>query len=58
MDGDGLNQLRELLEEIPDKPQRQDSTGRQLRDLRAVANKLGMHDAEQALLNAFFRNDE
>ena len=58
MDKDGLKRLQNLLEEIPDKPQRQDSTGRQLRDLRAVANKLGMYDAADALKNAFFQNDE
>lgn len=58
MDKDGLKKLQNLLEEIPDKPQRQDSTGRQLRDLHAVANKLGMQDAADALKNIFFQNDE
>jgi hypothetical protein len=58
MDKDGLKRLQNLLEELPNKPQRQDSTGRQLRDLHSVANKLGMYDAADALKNAFFQNDD
>jgi len=58
MDSDGLQKLQDLLEELPDRPQRQDSTGRQLRDLHSVANKLGMQDAADALKEAFFQNDE
>jgi hypothetical protein len=53
-----LKRLQDLLEELPDRPQRQDSTGTQLRDLHSVANKLGMYDAADALKNAFFQNDE
>lgn len=45
------------MKEIPDRPQRQDSTERQLRDLRAVANKLGMYDAEKAIRNQFFKEE-
>lgn len=58
MDKEGLKRLQNLLEELPNKPQRQDSTGRQLRDLHSVANKLGMYDAADALKNAFFQNDD
>ncbi|MEA8593049.1 hypothetical protein PZT57_30850 [Pseudomonas aeruginosa] len=37
--------LKKLLESIPQQPQRQDSTNDQLRDLRAFANRLGLYDA-------------
>ena len=40
-----------LLSAIPHLPQRQDSTDAQLRDLRAVANRLGMYDAADLLRN-------
>jgi hypothetical protein len=40
---------RELLRMIPDLPRRQDSTEAQLRDLWAVANKLGLYDAADAI---------
>jgi len=40
---------KKLLDEIPDKPQRQDSTQEQLSDLLAVANKLGMYDAADTI---------
>jgi hypothetical protein len=36
---------KEIRDQIPSLPQRQDSTTDQLRDLMAVANKLGMYDA-------------
>lgn len=35
----------DTLAELPQMPQRQDSTATQLRDLVAVANRLGMYDA-------------
>ncbi|HHQ2717285.1 TPA: hypothetical protein ACSPMB_003175 [Pseudomonas aeruginosa] len=37
--------LKKLLDSIPQQPQRQDSTNDQLRDLRAFANRLGLYDA-------------
>ena len=40
---------KELLKQIPQLPQRQDSTQAQLRDLWAVANKLGLYDAADAI---------
>jgi len=40
---------RRLLQQIPELPQRQDATNDQLRDLRAVANRLGMYDAADVL---------
>ena len=43
---------KKLLDEIPDKPQRQDSTRDQLLDLLAVGNKLGMHDAADLIKDA------
>ncbi len=41
--------IRELLKQIPQLPQRQDSTQAQVRDLYAVANKLGFYDAADVL---------
>jgi len=35
--------------DIPELPQRQDSTQAQLQDLRAVAERLGMYDAADLL---------
>ena len=40
-----LENLRALLKQIPQQPQRQDSTMDQLEDLVAVANQCGMYDA-------------
>lgn len=37
------------LNEIPTWPQRQDSVAEQLADLRIIANKLGFHDAADAI---------
>lgn len=44
---------RFLLDVIPAQPQRQDSLSSQLADLRAVANRLGMYDAADALGHIF-----
>lgn len=41
--------MRDLLRTIPALPQRQDSVAEQLADLRAVANRLGMYDAADAI---------
>lgn len=46
---DAIANRKELLEKIPDLPQRQDSTRTQLFDLLAVAQKLGMYDAADYL---------
>jgi hypothetical protein len=40
---------RETLEQLPRLSQRQDSTEEQLKDLRWVANRLGMYDAGDAI---------
>lgn len=40
---------QELMKLIPELPQRQDSSEAQLRDLLAVANKLGLYDAADAI---------
>jgi hypothetical protein len=37
------------FEDIPERPQRQDSLNDQLEDLVAVANRLGMYDAADYL---------
>lgn len=42
-------QISEVLKLIPQLPQRQDSTVDQLRDLWAVANKLGLYDAADTI---------
>lgn len=41
--------MRPVLEKLPQLPQRQDATNTQLRDLRAVAVRLGMYDADDIL---------
>lgn len=41
--------LRSVLESLPQLPQRQDSTAAQLADLRVIANKLGLYDAADAI---------
>lgn len=44
--GPGMpDSLNRILATIPPQPQRQDGTDAQLRDLRAFAYKLGLHDA-------------
>ncbi len=43
------DQLKALLERIPQQPQRQDSTNVQLADLHAFANRLGLYDAADAI---------
>ncbi len=44
--GEALSDYQKrVLKDIPQLPQRQDATNDQLRDLRAVANRLGMYDA-------------
>lgn len=40
---------QETFDQIPTCPQRQDSVTAQLIDLRAVANRLGMYDAADAI---------
>lgn len=45
------------LTPIPTLPQRQDSVSAQLEDLRAVANRLGMFDAADAIAQLFPRLD-
>lgn len=42
---------KEIIRKIPQQVQRQDSTDEQLRDLYAVANRLGMYDAADVLRN-------
>lgn len=46
------------LTQIPSLPQRQDSLSQQLTDLQAVANRLGMHDAADAIQAFHPRLDE
>lgn len=41
--------MRPVLAMIPQQRQRQDATDAQLRDLQAVANRLGMYDAADVL---------
>ncbi|WP_409286882.1 hypothetical protein [Pseudomonas guariconensis] len=43
------DQLQKLLDQIPQQPQRQDSTKAQLADLHAFANRLGLYDAADAI---------
>ncbi len=44
--GESLSDYQKrILRDIPQLPQRQDATNDQLRDLRVVANRLGMYDA-------------
>jgi hypothetical protein len=37
--------LNDLMKQIPQQPQRQDSTDAQLANLHTLANRLGMYDA-------------
>ena len=41
--------LKTLLAQIPQQPQRQDGTDAQLRDLAAFAIRLGLYDAEDVI---------
>lgn len=41
--------LKALLEQLPQQPQRQDSTKAQLADLYAFANRLGLYDTADAI---------
>jgi hypothetical protein len=50
--------IRQVLNDLPALPQRQDSTIDQLRDLRAIANRLGMYDAADYLRIALQRQEQ
>ena len=50
-------QLVDVVRCIPQLPQRQDSTSDQLRDLRAVANRLGMYDAADLIRGILERSE-
>ena len=41
--------LKALLKQLPQQPQRQDSTKAQLADLHAFANRLGLYDVADAI---------
>jgi hypothetical protein len=41
--------LKKVLDTIPQQPQRQDGTNEQLRDLRDFAARLGLYDASDYL---------
>jgi len=41
--------MKQLLELIPQQPQRQDSAAAQLADLQAFANRLGFYDAADVI---------
>lgn len=41
--------LKALLETLPQQPQRQDATNSQLRDLAAFADRLGLYDAADVI---------
>lgn len=43
------NDLKKALDTIPQLNQRQDGIDAQLKDLRVVANRLGMYDAADVL---------
>ena len=53
-----IEKRKELLGEVPKKPQRQDSTTTQLLDLIAVGNKLGMQDATRLITDAFLSENQ
>ena len=55
---DDAQKRKELLSDIPKKPQRQDSTTAQLLDLIAVGNKLGMQDATRLITDAFLKEEK
>ena len=41
----GAKMILEIIDKIPQQPQRQDSLASQLADLRVAANRLGLYDA-------------
>lgn len=45
--------MEDVLKGIPARPQRQDALNRQLQDVILVASRLGMHDAVDAIKQAF-----
>ena len=47
--------VKNVVPQIPEQLQRQDSTNDQLRDLRIVANRLGMYDAADLIRNILER---
>lgn len=49
------DQLKKLLEPIPQQPQRQDSATAQLSDLYAFANRLGLYDAADLIMGLVLR---
>jgi hypothetical protein len=49
--------LKDLVALVPQQPQRQDSTNDQLRDLRVMANRLGMYDAADLIRNILKNKD-
>lgn len=51
--GEAGANFTDLLGAIPNLPQRQDSLSDQLSDLRAIANRLGMYDAADAIGRIF-----
>lgn len=50
-----MSDFKTALAAIPKLPQRQDATNDQLRDLKMVANKLGMYDAADVIQNILDR---
>jgi hypothetical protein len=46
---DKITKLGLGVRNFPQQPQRQDSTDDQLRDLRVIANRLGMYDAADVI---------
>lgn len=45
---------KDMLAKVPEMAQRQDSVTEQVKDLLAVATKMGMYDARDWLREAFF----
>ena len=52
-----ITDLNEIMASLPQLPQRQDSTNDQLRDLRAIANRLGMYDAADIIRGLLERTE-
>ena len=50
-----MSDFKAVLSAMPKQPQRQDATNDQLRDLKMVANKLGMYDAADVIQNILDR---
>ena len=46
-----MSDFKKVLAAIPKLRQRQDATNDQLRDLKMVANRLGMYDAADVIQN-------